>query len=169
MVDDAGYNIRLAGPDDVAAMRASVRVTLANPEGKPQRKRFDDSIDRGELLIMERNEGRGAPSTLLGFIEWRGKTDGSVTIRDFGTAGGEPQLTILRRLVREMLRLVPARPGEVHLKTRTDQEPWTTIIRELPGFDVDEREFSRGVWWTIWVWNGEPQRPPRNVPPNRRR
>lgn len=163
---EGGYDIRLARPEDVPRLR-QIRVTVANPEGKPGRKGFADAIDRGEVLVMERVDGRGEPD-LLGFIEWRSRTDGSVTIRDFGTAGEEPEPVIIKRLVRELLRSVAARPGEVTLKLRANLEPWTSIVRELPGFALSEREFSRGGWWTIWVWNGEP--PPRRPErPSRRR
>ncbi|GIW05273.1 MAG: hypothetical protein KatS3mg060_0078 [Dehalococcoidia bacterium] len=154
---EGGYDIRLARPEDIPRLR-QIRVTAANPEGKSGRKGFADAIDRGELLVMERADGRGEP-TLLGFIEWRSRTDGSVTIRDFGAVGEEPEPVIIKRLVREMLRSVAARPGEVTLKLRANVEPWTSIVRDLPGFEVGEREFSRGSWWTIWVWKGEP--PPR--------
>ncbi|MFN8534013.1 MAG: hypothetical protein U0556_10740 [Dehalococcoidia bacterium] len=163
VIEGGPYDIRLARPEDVARIRI-IRTTFANPEGKPARKAFADAIERGELLIMERTETRGEP-VLLGFIEWRGRTDGAVTIRDFGTVGDEPEPVVIKRLVREMLRLVPAGPGEVHLKLRANLEPWVSIVGDLPGFEPDEREFSRGVWWTIWVWRGDPQ--PRR--PDRRR
>jgi hypothetical protein len=166
---EGGYDIRLARQEDLPRLR-QIRVTVANPEGKSARKGFADAIERGEVLIMERSDGRGAPPTLLGFIEWRTRSDGSVAIRDFGTAGDQPDPVIIKRLVREMLRLVPAGPGEVELKTRANLEPWTTIVSELPGFEVSEREFSRGTWWTIWTWKGEPaprrpeRRPERSRP-----
>lgn len=169
MVDEAGYNLRLATPEDGKKIRGAIRFSLANPEGKAGRKSFTDSAERGELLLMERQETRGSEPILLGFIEWRSRVDGGVTIRDLGSAGDEPQPTILKRLVREMLNLVFAKPGEVTLKVRTDQEQWTNMIGDLPGFQVSEREFSRGAWWSIWEWTGEPEHRPRNVNPGRRR
>lgn len=169
MVDEAGYNLRLATPDDGKRIRAAIKFSLANPEGKAGRKNFTDSAERGELLLMEKQESRGSEPILLGFIEWRSRVDGGVTIRDFGSIGEEPQPTILKRLVREMLNLGFARPGEVTIKARTDLERWTSLIGELPGFQVSEREFSRGSWWAIWEWTGEPEHRPRNINVGRRR
>jgi hypothetical protein len=169
VVDEAGYNLRLATPDDGTRIRAAIRYSLGNPEGKAGRKSFTDSAERGELLLMERQEGRGTEPVLLGFIEWRSRVDGGVTIRDLGSIGEQPQPTILKRLVREMLGLVFARPGEVTVKVRTDLEQWTSLFGDLPGFQVAEREFSRGAWWAIWEWTGEPEHRPRNANVGRRR
>ena len=164
-MEPAGLTVRLARIEDVPQIRASIATSLSNPTGKPQRKRLDESIIRSELLIMERVTN--GESHILGFIEWHSRTGGQLTIRDIGTEGAEPQPTVMRRLFREMLSIVAAGSGEISLRAKSQVEPWDTVLADLPGFEVREREYSRGAWWDIWVWTGDPEFKPRNDPRRR--
>src|SRR5919201_1027362 len=49
-MDASPYDIRLARVDDLDLIKASIRRTLNNPEGRSQRKKFADAVARGELL-----------------------------------------------------------------------------------------------------------------------
>ena len=51
-MDASPYDIRLARVDDLDLIKASIRRTLNNPEGRSQRKKFADAVERGELLRM---------------------------------------------------------------------------------------------------------------------
>ena len=59
-MDASPYDIRLARVDDLDLIKASIRRTLNNPEGRSQRKKFADAVGRGELLILVRRERDGA-------------------------------------------------------------------------------------------------------------
>ena len=45
-MDASPYDIRLARVDDLDLIKASIRRTLNNPEGRSQRKKFADAVDK---------------------------------------------------------------------------------------------------------------------------
>ena len=147
-MDATLYDIRLARPDDIDSLRASVRKTLNNPEGKStSRKTFADAIGRGELLVLA---GRDA---IHGFVEWHSRVDGGITIRDAGWAGDEPGQTNVGRLVRELLGM--ARPTVASVKLESDNEAWEKIFKDTYGFRLEGREYSQRKWRHIWSWTPE--------------
>lgn len=149
-MDEAGYQLRLAIPSDVEAIRRDIRFTLANPEGKPQRKRYLDAIQRHEILVVARVGAREPATEIAGFLEWHSKVDGSITIRDAGTPGEEPHLGTLRRLIRELLAMFE--PSTASVKVRADLPAWNEVFQQVPGFILDGREYSRPYWRNIWEW-----------------
>jgi hypothetical protein len=175
MMEEAGVQFRPARLDDVEQIRESVRFTLANPEGKTLRKRYEDAVARNEVLVLARFDVKTQTSTLLGFIEWHTRVDGAVTIRDAGTSGESPQLPILKRLLRELLRHL--RPPSVGVKVRSDQELWNDLFKQTTGFIPGGTEYSRPHWRTIYTWTPEYERlatrlmkaPPPVAPPQLRR
>jgi hypothetical protein len=147
-MDAAAYDLRLARPGDLDALRKSVRRTLNNPEGKSQRKSFADAIGRGELLLLTRSE-RGQEA-IEGFLEWHSRVDGGITIRDFGWAGEAPNAGHVKRMLRELLQMT--RPSIATVKVEAEQQPWTQIFAETAGFRPAEREYSQRKWRQIWAW-----------------
>ena len=156
MMEEAGVQFRPARPEDVGQIREAVRFTLANPEGRTLRKRYEDAIARNEVLVLTRFDSKEQTSKLLGFIEWHTRVDGTVTIRDAGTAGDSPQLGILKRLLRELLRHL--RPPSVSVKVRSDQQVWNDLFKETTGFIPGGTEYSRPHWRTIYTWSPEYER-----------
>ncbi len=155
-MEEAGVQIRIARPEDVEQIRQDIRITLANPEGRTQRKRYQDAIARQEMLVLTRYEGRERGSRVFAFIEWHSRLDGAVTIRDAGTVGDVPHLGTLKRLVRELLRLLA--PPSATVKVRADQSVWVSVFQETPGFVLEGQEYSRPYWRQIWTWTPEAER-----------
>jgi hypothetical protein len=147
-MDATLYDIRLARPDDLESLRTSVRKTLNNPEGKSQRKKFADAIERGELLVLTHRE-RGAEA-VEGFVEWHSRVDGGITIRDAGWAGDEPNPGNVKRLLRELLLM--ARPPVASVKVEAENQPWDSLFGETLGFRLEGREYSQRKWRHIWSW-----------------
>lgn len=162
-MEESPYNIRLATPEDVEVLRRSIRFTLSSPEGKGQRKQYRDGIERREVLVLERSEPKDRHKVIDGFLEWHTRIDGTVTIRDAGTTGDEIKPGVIKRLVREMLRLY--QPPLVRVKTRRDQGVWTNIFRELPGFALEGVEYARPHWRILWAWSPDRAREPRERAP----
>lgn len=156
MMEEAGVQFRPARLEDVEQIRESVRFTLANPEGRTLRKRYEDAVARNEVLVLARFDAKDQTSKLLGFIEWHTRVDGTVTVRDAGTTGDAPQLAILKRLLRELLRHL--RPPSVSVKVRSDQEVWNDLFRQTTGFIPGGTEYSRPHWRTIYTWTPEYER-----------
>jgi hypothetical protein len=148
-VDAAPYNLRLASAADIDRIRAAVRRTLNNPEGKSGRKTYADAVDRGELLVLTRRERDGSES-VDAFIEWHSRVDGPVTIRDAGSTGDEPNAGHVKRLVRELLRM--ARPPSATVKVDADLAVWNEVFSETPGFVREGQEYSRPKYKNIWTW-----------------
>src|SRR5439155_21656646 len=144
---EAGYQFRLAGPSDVAKIRRDVHVTLANPEGKPQRKHYEDAVSRHEVLVLVRYDPREQADEIEGFLEWHTKVDGAITIRDAGTNGDEPHVGTLRRLIRELLGMFE--PPSASVKVRADLLLWNEVFQQVPGFLPEGREYSRPYWRNI--------------------
>ena len=153
---EAGYQLRLALPSDVAKIKRDIRVTLANPEGKPQRKRYDDAVARQEVLVLAHFDPREQADLIEGFLEWHAKVDGGITIRDMGTTGDEPHVGTLRRLLRELLHMYE--PPNASAKVRSDLNAWNEVFQQTPGFIPIGREYSRPYWRTIWEWTRENER-----------
>src|SRR5215210_7511631 len=126
-MDASPYDIRLARVDDLDPIKASIRRTLNNPEGRSQRKKFADAIDRGELLILIRRERDGS-EIVDAFVEWHSRVDGAVTIRDAGWAGEEPNPGHVKRLVRELLRMTD--PPTAGVRVEAEKEPWNQLFGE---------------------------------------
>jgi hypothetical protein len=173
-MDEVGIQLRVATPDDVSQIKQSIRVSLANPEGRPQRKRYQDAADRRELMVLARFDPKDRVDHVLGFIEWHSRVDNGVTIRDMGVVGDDPQPATLRRLLRELLSLLS--PPMATVKLREDLTLWNTVFEETPGFVLEGREYSRPYWRRIYTWTEEDERislqaSRRNVParPRQRR
>ena len=155
-MEEAGVQFRMATLADSDQVRQGIHFTLANPEGRPQRKRYEDSIERRELMVLTRFDNREHVSRIAGFIEWHTRVDGAVTIRDLGTIGDAPQPGTLRVLIRELVHLLG--PPLATVKVREDQPLWLEAFRETPGFVPEGREYSRPYWRQIWNWKPEDER-----------
>ncbi|HVC33689.1 MAG TPA: hypothetical protein VNL16_09290 [Chloroflexota bacterium] len=155
-MQEAGYQLRLAVPSDVDTIRRDIRITLANPEGRAQRKRYEDAVQRNEMLVVAHYDPREHTSGITGFLEWHTKVDGVITIRDAGTTGDEPHLGTLRQLIRELLHMFE--PPAASVKVRADQTVWNAVFQQVPGFLPEGREYSRPYWRNIWEWTPENER-----------
>lgn len=143
--------IRYATMEDCDTLREQIRFTLLKPDGKGKRTRYEEAVQRQELLVFEALDPRDKQWHLLGFIEWHMRVDGTVTIRDMGTTGDAPQTGVLKALVRELISLLS--PEEVTVKVRQDQPVWNSIFMDLPGFRLDGTEYSRPYYRNVWVWS----------------
>ncbi len=153
---ETGYHLRLAAPDDIAQIRKNLRRTMSNPEGRAQRKRYNDAIDRREMLVFVHSDPAEGEEVIEAFLEWHMKVDGTATIRDAGTTGEQLQVGHVRRLIREMLRTY--NPSVASVKLRSDLEDWNGVFEGLPGFILEGREYSRPHWRTIWEWTEAAER-----------
>ena len=166
-MEEAGYQLRLAVPSDVEKIRRDIRFTLANPEGKAQRKQYGDGVLRHEVLVVAHYDPREQTDEISGFLEWHTKVDGVITIRDAGTTGDEPQIGTLRRLIRELLHMFE--PPVASVKVRADLQVWNDVFQQVPGFLPVGREYSRPYWRNIWEWTQENERAATRTAPVRRR
>jgi hypothetical protein len=155
-MEEAGYQLRLAVPSDVEKIRRDVRFTLANPEGKPQRKQYGEAVQRNEVLVLAHYDPREQVDEIAGFLEWHNKVDGTITIRDAGTSGEEPHSGTLRRMIRELLQMYD--PPSAQVKLRADLLAWNEVFQQVPGFLPVGREYSRPYWRNIWEWTRENER-----------
>src|SRR5579883_3086257 len=126
------------------------------PRGKPLRKRYEDAVQRHEMLVVTRFDPRERTEVIAGFVEWHTKVDGTITIRDAGTVGTEPQPGILRQLIRSLLHMFE--PPSATVKVRADLPVWNTVFQQIPGFLPVGREYSRPYWRNIWEWTRENER-----------
>ena len=145
------YQLHLATVEDCDRIYENVGNSLARPRGKTPRRSYVEAAKRGELLILERYDAREDHWILEGMLEWYTRVDGSVTIRDAGTRGGQPEPAVVKRLVRELIRLQA--PAEVRAKTKDEQLDWARIFHDLDGFRLEGREYSRPNWVYLWLWN----------------
>lgn len=161
----ATYNIRMATAKDIEKIKTNIRQTMSNPEAKGIRKGLSDAVARRELLVLERYDSRERVNKVEAFIEWRMRVDGTMTVKDIGTSGDEPNEGMARRLVRELLRLVS--PAEARVKLRADLSIWNAVFQESPGFFLEGQEYSRPYWRNIWLWAPQAEkrdRTPRDRP-----
>jgi hypothetical protein len=155
-MEEAGVQLRLAAPEDAEQIRQVVRFTLANPEGRSVRKRYEDAIARSEVLVLTRYEPREKANRIQGFIEWHTRVDGPVTIRDMGSVGDTPNQGILKWLLRELVRML--QPPSASAKVRADQVAFVDVFRETPGFEMEGQEYTRPHWRQIWTWTPQTER-----------
>ena len=155
-MEEAGVQFRLAMPEDAEQIRQAVRFTLANPEGRSVRKRYEDAVARQEVLVLSRYDPREKANRVQGFVEWHTRVDGPVTIRDMGSTGDAPNAGILKRLLRELIRML--QPPSASAKVRADQEVFIGVFRETPGFTLEGQEYTRPHWRQIWTWTPEAER-----------
>ena len=166
-MEEAGYQLRLAVPSDVDRIRQGIRFSLANPEGKAQRKQYADAVLRLEVLVVAHHDAREQTDTVEGFLEWHTKVDGAITIRDAGTTGDEPHQGTLRQLIRELLHMFD--PPSASVKVRSDLPTWNELFQLVPGFLPVGREYSRPYWRNIWEWTPENERAATRMSGLRRR
>lgn len=153
---EIGYHLRLAAPEDIDQIRKNLRRTMSNPEGRAQRKRYNDAIERREMMVFVHSDPADGDEEIEAFLEWHLKVDGTATIRDAGTVGDDLQVGHIRRLIREMLRTY--NPSVASVKLRADLEEWNSVFEGLPGFVLEGREYSRPHWRTIWEWTAAAER-----------
>ncbi len=161
-MEEAGVQFRLAVPEDAEQIRQAIRFTLANPEGRSVRTRYEDAVARNEVLVLTRYEPREKTNRVQGFIEWHTRVDGPVTIRDMGSVGDTPNAGILKWLVRELIRML--QPPSASAKVRADQEAFIAVFKETPGFYLEGQEYTRPHWRQIWTWTPEAERLALNPP-----
>jgi hypothetical protein len=147
---DSNYQLRVATEADCDRIYASIGNSLARPKGKTPRKSYVDAARRGELLMLERWDPREQAWHLAGMLEWYTRVDGTVTIKDAGTYGEQPDAAVVKRLVRELIALQA--PTELRAKTKDEQKEWARIFAELPGFVLEGKEYSRPHWVYVWSW-----------------
>jgi hypothetical protein len=147
---DSNYQLRVATEADCDRIYASIGNSLARPKGKTPRKSYVDAARRGELLMLERWDAQAQDWHLAGMLEWYTRVDGTVTIKDAGTYGEQPDAAVVKRLVRELIAVQS--PTELRAKTKDEQKEWTRIFSELPGFLLEGKEYSRPNWVYIWSW-----------------
>jgi len=152
---EPSYRLRLATAEDTEHI-GTIGNSLARAKGKAPRKSYLDAARRGELLVLEHFEKQEQTWQLSGILEWYTRVDGSASIKDAGTAGDEPNPGMVKRMVRELISLQS--PTILRVKTKKDQEVWTTIFQELPGFELEGKEYSRGEWIALYAWTPDQQR-----------
>src|SRR5579859_3515505 len=86
---ESTYRLRLATPEDTEHISA-IGNSLARAKGKAPRKSYLDAARRGELLVLEHFDAKEQLWQLSGILEWYTRVDGTVTIKDAGTIGDEP-------------------------------------------------------------------------------
>ncbi len=175
--DELAFRIRAAEPDDLAALRGAVNVSLAHPEGRSRTASLRTAQQRNELLLLERYDAREKTWVLGGFIEWHMRVDDTLTLRDVGSVGETPHAGIIKHLIDELLRSLS--PISATAVVRRDADVWSEILASIPGFFVDgPPEYRRPHYYNIWKWSPELARearrggrrgggPPRGSPPRR--
>src|SRR3954464_2802733 len=88
-MDELAYRMRAAEPDDLAAIRSTITVSLAHPEGRGRGTSLRTALQRGELLLLERYDTREKDWLVGGFVEFHMRVDDTLTIRDLGTLGNK--------------------------------------------------------------------------------
>lgn len=147
------YRIRTAESADADALRAAIGVTLAHPDGSGKRASYKGAAEKGDLLVLERFDRQEKEWHVEGFVELHLRVDNSLTIRDMGTAGAEPQVGVVRALLDHALG--SNKPDVVQTKVRRDATAWLEIFRAVPGFYSEGEEYRRPHYWTILRWDQE--------------
>ncbi len=84
---ESPYRIRPATVTDGEEIRRTVKITLANPEGRAVRKKYGEAAERNELLVLERFDNKEHVWQTSAFVEFHTRIDGGMTIRDAGSMG----------------------------------------------------------------------------------
>ena len=170
MMDELAYRIRAAEPDDLAAVRNAIKVSLAHPEGRGRGTSLRTALERNELLLLERYDARDKDWVIGGFVEFHMRVDDSLTLRDLGTIGETPHAGVAKHLIGELFSQL--KPVSATSVVRRDAEAWNEILGSIPGFSVDgPPEYRRPHYYNIWKWSPELARQaqrgarPRGVPP----
>ena len=138
---------------DMEALRQLGASTLSHPDGKGRKEGHRGAALRGEVLLLERYDGRLRDWRISGFVDWHIRVDDVLTIRDIGTEGEAPHSGMVKQLVMELIRSLS--PVEATLKVREDAGEWNEIIHGIAGFEVEGREYRRPHWITVWRWTPE--------------
>ena len=70
-MDELAYRIRAAEPDDLAAVRNTIKVSLAHPEGRGRGTSLRTALQRNELLLLDRYDTREKDWVIGGFVEFQ--------------------------------------------------------------------------------------------------
>jgi hypothetical protein len=152
--DELSFRIRAAEPDDLAALRGAINVSLTHPEGRSRSASLRTAQQRDELMILERYDRREKSWVVGGFIEWHMRVDDTLTLRDVGSVGDTPHAGIVKHLVDELLRSLS--PLSATAVVRRDAEVWSEILAGIPGFFIDgPPEYRRPHYYNIWKWSPE--------------
>ncbi len=163
-MDDArlAYRVRTAEPGDDARLRASIGATLAHPDRGAKRESYRGAVDRGDILVLERHDRQEREWHVAGFVEYHMRVDDTLSIRDVGTAGDEPQVGVVRYLLDQLFGSF--KPSQAQVKIRRDASAWLEIFGSAPGFYLEGEEYRRPHYWTIWRWDPEHAREARRAP-----
>ena len=101
-MDELAYRIRAAEPDDLAAVRNAIKVSLAHPEGRGRGTSLRTALQRNELLLLERYDAREKDWVIGGFVEFHMRVDDTLTLRDLGTIGESPHAGVAKHLIGEL-------------------------------------------------------------------
>jgi ribosomal protein S18 acetylase RimI-like enzyme len=169
-MDELAYRIRSAEPDDLTAIRSTITVSLAHPEGRGRGTSLRTALQRNELLVLERYDAREKDWLIGGFVEFHLRVDDTLTLKDLGTVGEAPHAGVAKHLLNELFNQL--RPVSATCVVRRDAQPWNEILASIPGFAVDgPPEYRRPHYYNIWKWSPELARQaqraarPRGVPP----
>src|SRR3954452_24040400 len=134
-MDELAYRMRAAEPDDLAAIRSTITVSLAHPEGRGRGTSLRTALQRNELLLLERYDAREKDWVVGGFVEFHMRVDDTLTLRDLGTIGEAPHAGVAKHLIGELLKQLG--PQGATSVVRRDAEAWNEILASIPGFAVD--------------------------------
>jgi hypothetical protein len=149
------YRVRTAETGDDAALRASIGATLAHPDGQGRRESYRGAASKGDLLVLEHYDRQEREWHIAGFVECHMRVDDSLTIRDIGTSGNEPQTGVVRYLLDDVFSSF--HPQTAQIKIRRDAEVWRDLVGSLPGFHLEGEEYRRPHYWGVWVWDRQRQ------------
>ncbi|MBI3979446.1 MAG: hypothetical protein HY331_14785 [Chloroflexi bacterium] len=141
--------VRLAIPADCVQLEGVAGSSLARPDGKGRRSDHRDGVLRNEVLLQERYDRKEKTWRIGGFLEWHTRLDGTVTLRDVGSTGDTPDPVVIKALIRELV--LRESPDVIQVKVRADQAFWNDLFAELPGFELEGKEFARPYWRNIWI------------------
>jgi hypothetical protein len=145
------YRVRTAEPGDARKLREAIGATLAHPDHQGRRESYTGAASRGDILVLERYDRPSHEWQVAGFVECHMRVDDTLSIRDVGTTGDEPQTGMVRYLLDQAFDSF--KPVEAQVKIRRDARAWLDIFRAIPGFYLEGEEYRRPHYWTIWRWN----------------
>jgi hypothetical protein len=145
------YRLRTATVDDDTALRTGVGTTLAHPDKHGKRESYRGAASRGDILLLERYDRQEREWRVAGFLEFHLRVDDTLSIRDLGTTGEEPQAGAVRYLLDEAFGSF--KPIAAQVKIRRDALAWLEIFRSVPGFYLEGEEYRRPHYWTVWRWD----------------